>query len=398
MTDPISLVIGGIMLLIIGGISAEGLWRRLRTPATNNGGYSAPQYEAPTPAAPAGVSRIGRLRTDDMKPHERQHTAVVGSTGDGKTTTMNSLLVGDIAAGAQCIVCSTHFTYWHPDDQRIDLRPLKDKFQAVHTAQGIRSVLDAACKLKDVRMNLYRAGKPVGHDVCLYLGEWDTSIQRLLGEWATDRLQELLDEGRKTNVWIAFVEVHGAQVKRFGGDSALRAAFRTRLTGNVDSTSWRAFVGSQTPQTKQPRGQWMTDRGAVSVEPPTIEQIERIAAADLPVYAPLMSDALPTPDADRLLEKMNGVQESLNAVNGRSPHSDARSSGSERSAFSPQAAENDASEVLNVNADELRRLTKALALRAQGKSKQEAIETAFECKKGAGEAWRRASTLFDAAT
>ena len=310
--DIATLIVGGAMLILVGGVSAEGLWRKLRsrtaTAAPAYEAWQAPaevlEWDSPAPPQAAGftpASRcIGRYVTPDMEPNARKHTAVAGVTGDGKTTTMNSLLVADIAVGAQCVVCSTHFTYYHPDDQRIDLRPLRDAFQVAYTAETIRAVLAAACALKDQRMTLYRAGKPVGHDVCLYFGEWDTSIQRLLGAWATERLQEILDEGRKTNIWVSFVEVHGAQVKRFGGDSALRAAFRTRLTGNVDATSWRAFVGSDIPQQPVPQGQWMTERGPVFVEPPTAAQIAQVAAANLPRYAPL-GDIAPTPDADRLL-------------------------------------------------------------------------------------------------
>lgn len=310
--DPISIIIGGGMLFLIAGVAGEGLWRKWQTRRAAPEGVYVEDAPAP-PQAPAAVAsgatrRIGRYVTADMLPSARKHTAVAGATGDGKTTTMNSLLVADIATGAQCVVCSTHFTYFHPEDQTIDLRPLRDQFQVAFTGPAIRAMLDAACKLKDARMNLYRAGKPVGHDVCLYFGEWDTSIQRLLGEWASDRLQELLDEGRKTNVWVSFVEVHGAQVKRFGGDSAVRAAFRTRLTGNVDATSWRAFVGSDIPKQAVPQGQWMTDRGPVRVDPPTADQIAMIAGANLPRHAPLVSPDLPsdepTPEADRMLEKL----------------------------------------------------------------------------------------------
>lgn len=407
--DPISIIIGGGMLFLIAGITGEGLWRKWQARSNGPAEMVYAREDAPPHLQAAaerhdranGIRRIGRYVSADMLPSARKHTAVAGATGDGKTTTMNSLLVADIATGAQCVVCSTHFTYFHPEDQTIDLRPLRDRFQVAFTGPAIRAMLDAACKLKDARMDLYRAGKPVGHDVCLYFGEWDTSIQRLLGEWASDRLQELLDEGRKTNVWVSFVEVHGAQVKRFGGDSAVRAAFRTRLTGNVDATSWRAFVGSDTPRQAVPQGQWMTDRGAVLVTPPTAEQIAMIAAADLPRHAPLVSPDLlgdDTPAADAILESLlGGVQDGVNALNARSPHSDARSSTSERSAFSPERGRNDTSEALNANADELRKLGKAIALRAQGKTKQEAIEAAFDCKKGAGETWRRASALFDAA-
>lgn len=235
-------------------------------------------------------------------------------------------------------------------------------------------------------MDLYRAGLDTGHDIVLYFGEWDTSIQRLLGDWATEKLQEILDEGRKTNVWIGFVEVHGAQVKRFGGDSATRAAFGTRLVGNVDDTSWRVFAG-KTPKQRVPRGKWMTEYGWITVNPPHDSDIIGLAQHVQPYpFVRVLSSV----SEDSIL---NDVQAYVNDLNVRSPLPDARSSSVQRSAFSVQ---NDDS-AIPVNVQELRMLAKAVTLKTRGSTKQEAIETAFGCKKGAGDNWRRASFLFDEA-
>ena len=252
---------------------------------------------APVPAAPEPVHNgppiygaIGNSLTDNMKIGNRRHTAIVGITGDGKTATMNAMLVADIASGAQCVVCSTHFTYFNEEDQPIDLRPLKDHFQAEYTKEGIAAAIKAARELIDVRMPRYRNNQAVGHPVVLYLGEYDTSITRLLGDYAGESVQHILDEGRKTNVWIGFIEMHGAQVKRFGGDGAVRSAFGTKMaSANVDSLSWKVFVGEGIPKERMPLGDWMTDRGIVRVTLPTIKLIEKIAERPPHGYAPLRS-------------------------------------------------------------------------------------------------------------
>jgi hypothetical protein len=223
-------------------------------------------------------------------PRQRKHTAVAGATGDGKTTTLNTLLVQDIAAGAQCVVCSTHFTYYHPEDQSVDLRPLCDFFEVYYTPEDILKAMVAACALIDARLERYRAGKDVGHDVTLYFGEWDTAIQRTLGDKATERLLHILDEGRKTRVWVGFIEVHGAQVKRFGGDSALRAAFTTRLAGNIDASSWRTFIGDDIPRQPVPRGAWMTPTGLITIQPPSRADIAQVVRTTPPrLFAPIAS-------------------------------------------------------------------------------------------------------------
>lgn len=302
-----------LLIFLLGAIALTALWANgispidLLRPVFS---FGEPPQEPQAARRPAALSQtpqsikeatarpriVGRIPGEAAwHPRGRQHTAVAGETGAGKTSTMNTLLVADILSGAQCIVCSTHFAYYHPEDQPIDLRPLKGHFEAYVTPAEIMAALVAACEQIDIRMLRYRAGQRVGHDIVLYLGEWDTSIQRVLGDAATERLLHILDEGRKTNVWVGFIEAHGAQVKRFGGDGALRSAFKTRLAGNVDDHSWRMFVGKDMPKQDVPRGYWMTERGLVEVRRPTNEYIASVARAVAPsLHSPLVSTVLET--------------------------------------------------------------------------------------------------------
>ena|GEM_PF-5498609 len=55
-------------------------------------------------------------------------------------------------------------------------------------------------------------------------------------------------------------------------------------------------------------------------------------------------------------------------------------------------------DALAPTADELRRLARAITLRASGRSKQERIEEAFAVHKGGSPRWQRAYALFEAAT
>jgi hypothetical protein len=244
--------------------------------------------DAPDDAPPVVASVL-------RHPRDRKHTAIAGATGDGKTTTVNTMLVWDIAAGARCVVLSTHYTPYHAEDQQIDLRPLQQHFEVAYTPQTIRAAMVAAVAEIDRRMTLYRDNQDVGQDVCLYLGEWG-AIRRALGSDADDVLMKVLDEGRKTRVWVAGIELHSALINRLGGDSGMREAFKTRLVGNVDDTTWRVFVGRNVPKTPVPPRHWMTDQGLVEVVRPTADQIGYLAQK-LPPITPLLT-TITTPDQD----------------------------------------------------------------------------------------------------
>ena len=92
----------------------------------------------------------------------------------------------------------------------------------------------------------------------------------------------------------------------------------------------------------------------------------------------------------------------LNPVNPSSALPDAGSASGERSAVQPKSSD-DAdgiapAGVLPANAEELTQLARAITLLAQGSTQKAAIETAFSCTKGGGDAWKRGKALVDAAT
>lgn len=217
-----------------------------------------------------------------IPPRTRKHTGIAGATGDGKTATFNTLLVADIASGAHCVVCNTHFTAYHPEDQPIDLRPIEHLFEVAFEVKHIQTTIARVVAESTRRLELYRAGQDVGQDMVLYVGEWG-SVKRHLGAAVVDQLTKLLDEGRKTRVWLV-VEYHSLLVSRTGGDSALREMYTTLLAGNVDPTTWKFVVGEKIEQHPVPIGTWMTEDGPVRVVRPGPEFIGHLS-----LRAPSMS-------------------------------------------------------------------------------------------------------------
>lgn len=247
-----------------------------------------PQAQAVDPPVPVTAP----IHT--IVPRKRGHTAIAGKNGDGKTTTVNTLLVNDIERKIQCVVCSTNYTAYHPEDQPIDLRPIQHLFEVAYDPAVIARCLQGACELIDVRMPLYRSGLDVGHDVVLYLGEWG-AIRRTIGDDVVKWLLKILDEGRKTRVWVV-MELHSGLVSRLGGDSAMREAFWTKLVGNVDDTTWRQFIGKTIAQQPVPRGWWMTDKGTTQIVRPTSADIACLVGRPAPQWKSLASlSTIPQP-------------------------------------------------------------------------------------------------------
>lgn len=140
---------------------------------------------------------------------------------------------------------------------------------------------------------------------------------------------------------------------------------------------------------------WVTRHDPKSEEPAReatrAPQVRRRSAV---VSRPLTSNTAPTL-ADVLLARLLGT-ERTNAgsrVQERSGQQDARSGVQERSAFSGVQGE-----ILPNSREELQQLITAIGHKRDGKTKQEAIERAFNIRKGGSPAWKRASELFDAAT
>jgi hypothetical protein len=226
-----------------------------------------------------------------IAPRDRRHTAIAGKTGDGKTATLNTLLVADVAAEAHCIVCNTHFTAYHPEDQPIDLRPIMHLFEVAYEVPAIQAVLARVIAELGRRMELYRNGQDVGQDIVLYVGEWG-AIKRTLGADAVDQVVKLLDEGRKTRIWLV-VEYHSLLVSRTGGDSALREMYTTVLAGNVDPTTWKFAVGDAIEPAPVALGTWMTDKGLMRVVRPTAEDIAYLAPRQSCIVSSVLAPAAP---------------------------------------------------------------------------------------------------------
>ncbi len=98
---------------------------------------------------------------------------------------------------------------------------------------------------------------------------------------------------------------------------------------------------------------------------------------------------------DLLIEKLLRTERTnaSSSVHERSPQQDARS-GVQMGSF----VQGVQGEILPNSREELQSLIVAIRHKDNGKTKQEAIERAFNVKKGGSEKWRRASELFDAAT
>lgn len=211
----------------------------------------------------------------DLPAPIRQHTLIAARPGDGKTATLNTLLVADIAAGHQVIVANPQFAYYHPTDQPIDLRPIRDQFEAVFDYAGIERTLSAVYGLVEGRNALYREGQDVGHAISVIIDEWPSIVSSDYGPACTALVQKLVREARKCNIWLTLAAQDG-QVETLGFRGGVRASFLTRLCGNVDPATWRALCGAAV-QRPVARGQWATEDGIVTVERPTAAMIAALA-------------------------------------------------------------------------------------------------------------------------
>jgi hypothetical protein len=113
----------------------------------------------------------------------------------------------------------------------------------------------------------------------------------------------------------------------------------------------------------------------------------------LPVAQPRRVKNYPPPAAFKQRSKRS---KRSNAFKQRSAQQNAETPPAERSAErSPGAAATPAAAPLQLSAKELTQLVNAHALIIQGRTEQEALETAFSCSKGGGKGWKRAKELFD---
>lgn len=252
-------------------------------------------------AEAAGTSPAASVSAIHQRPlAERKNTAAAAISRHGKTTTMNTAAVYDRlhkvpgpnggTLPVQTVFLSTHFTFYHPVDQRIDLRPLRRHIEAYFTLETINAALDQVNRLIDLRLERYRNGGDVGHAIALYIGE-HSELKEELGNEYIKKVRRIANQGLKLNIYIGFIELHSALVEEMGGGSGLRQKFHTRLAAdNVDDKTWKIFT-NDAPRTATPRGWWMSDGGLVEVIPPTSEVIARLAAEPVPAWPSLLAQA-----------------------------------------------------------------------------------------------------------
>lgn len=194
------------------------------------------------------------------------------------------MMVHDIAAGAQVGWLNPHLALYNEEDQRIDLRPLRNHFVQVFDYGEIAAVLQRVYQLVLERLPRYRDNQPVGHTIVLYLDEWPSIARQQPGCLAA--LQGILCEGRKCRVFVVLASQDGT-VETLGLKSGARDLFKTRLLGNVDAATWTALMGKGIPRTRieQGRGIWRLapQRGesaptTIQITRPTATEIARISA------------------------------------------------------------------------------------------------------------------------
>jgi hypothetical protein len=375
--------------------------KNLPPPSFNSPAPGA-EHTAPTPQTNSGSATL----FTSTPPEVRQHTAIGARPGDGKTQTDISLMIQDMLSGGDVYWLNPQYTYHHPKDQPINLHPVKHLFTAVDDYQTILAILDAAYAEGVRRKPLYQAGKDVGHNICLHLDEWP-AIYAELGDVVAEKLQRILRECRKLNIW-ANVGSQDFLVETTGFNSGVRAAFTTKLVGNVDDTTWRTLLG--TGQKKQPvlKGTWMTDTGWVDVVRPTADLIARVAPTAARPYVgsllklstvsdakqpdPIKEEKVTDTDVARLLLFLDTPADAeTNAEKGAKLLKAAY--GLETIVSPGPAPQNDDSAPFrNVDFDLLARLTRGTKL-----TETEALRIACNVKPGGSEEYRIARELLTAA-
>ena len=244
-------------------------------------------HAQPAPSYAPLVQRAAtaRLELHTLDASRRQHTLIAAAPGDGKTQTLNTLLCADVRAGHQAIVLNPQFTYYHPDDQPIDLRPVKNRFELVRDEAAMPGILKTIYQLGKEREPLYQEGEDVGHHISIIIDEWPRIVESDYGPACVELVRKIVREMRKCNIWITLAAQDG-QVETLGFKSGVRASFATRLCGNVDAATWRALIGTGIPQTPVALGSWATSTGVATVQRPTSADIRALATSNA-AYAPM---------------------------------------------------------------------------------------------------------------
>lgn len=282
--------------------------------ASNSNAVATPLVMSNKPIAPVYVDTID---VATLEPNKRQHTIVAAKPGDGKTTTGNTMIVADLLRGAEVIVLNPHFTYYHFEDQRIDLRPLRHLLTVVYDYDEIEIALRNILHTVNERLVLYREGQDVGSTVCVYLDEWPAiSGDDDHGKNCARLLSQIIRQARKCNIWIILL-TQDALVETLQLSGGIRANFATRLVGNVDNTTWRQLLGRDVQQQAVRQGTWFAASGSwqgiVTTTPPHKHTIALAASQQARSASNVPSLTSNTPvaqkDDSELLEVWDWIQE-----------------------------------------------------------------------------------------
>ena len=284
--------LGLLALLIVPMFIAT---QRRRRPVGGGPPHGQPQPRAISHVAPA-VPPVDmspappRATPIHQRPIEqRKHTALAAISQHGKTTTMLTLAINDLARDAtlQAIFLSTHFTLYHEHDQPIDLRPITNHIEYYYTAVAIQRSLVAVNAEIDQRLARYRSNQDVGYPIAVYIGEHG-ELKEELGVEYLRAVRRIANQGIKCRVYLGCIELHSALVEEMGGGSSFRQKFHTRLAASsVDDKTWAVFT-SDAPRTPTPRGWWMSADGLVEVVRPGPDLIAQIAQRPAPTWRPLV--------------------------------------------------------------------------------------------------------------
>jgi hypothetical protein len=250
---------------------------------------------APLPARSSASSnthdQASLLQMERIRAEQRQHTIITARPGDGKTHTSICMLVADIVRGCQVLWLSPARILFHHREQPIDLRPLAAAGLLEHhkDPKTIAQVLHLSGQLVAERNEQLEQDEDVGHPICLYLDEWPHLVAEC--PQIEDTLGKILRTARKTNIWIilATQDAHVETIRLHGG---LRAAFSTRLIGNVDRATWNALADPDQERQRVSQGQWVIaglHTGTGAIQRPSNSFIATLAGTHPPRYPPVLS-------------------------------------------------------------------------------------------------------------
>lgn len=295
---------------------------------------------------------------------EAEHTLITGANRSGKTVITHHLATSRARQ-------PRHFVLVCDPDARPGMWP---NCQVVGSGDNWPEI-DSALSHVEEETNLRRQKRQQGargfDPVTVVLSE----LGDILHECPTARrlLEKTLRRGAKINIsFIADVQDRQAGTLKLEGATHLLKNFTAQAEVSKDRQGQR----------------WITiDNQSYPI--PVLDDPEKLADAYARRHPQVVKPA-PTNG------HTNGHElppERSNQMNGSSQHPNAIEHTPERSTTTVQEAET----ALPASVHELQALAKALTLHTTGSSKQAALEQAFSCKKGGGEAWARASRLFDQA-